>query len=103
MQIKKFDERWSVDEINEYVKSFNILILFEIFNVIKEAKIIIHGKDMNDKQKQKLKELIIVLFGGQVITDSLCIKINDFGVKWYNKFILKKLARVINFKKGKEK
>ena len=102
MQIKKFNEPWTNEEIKKYIDTFNVLVLFEVYSAIKEAQIIIHGKNLIDKQKKQLKEFITMLFGGEFITDKLCIRINRFAEKWYNKIILKKHARVINFKKRKK-
>lgn len=96
MQIKKFDEKWDTEEINEYIGIFNILVLFEILPVIREANMLIYGKNLTDTQKLQLKEFITSMFGGQTLTDDLCIKINEFAVKWYNKVILCKRARVLN-------
>jgi len=96
MQIKKFYEHWSGEEINSYIDEFNILVLFQTQSSSIEARIVIYGK-LSDTQKEQLLERITTLFGGMNLSDSLCNKINEYAEKWYNKFVLKRQARVLNF------
>lgn len=97
---KEFYQHWTEQEINEYTDQFSILVLFVVDDVRKEAQIVVHG-NLTNEQKDQLTIIITTLFGGTTISRSLCDKINEFAEKWYNKFILKKKARVINFRKEK--
>ena len=97
---KKFYHTWTDEEIKEYTDQFNVLVLFVVQLGSNEAKICIYG-NLDDSQKDKLMENIVTMFGGTQLSDPLCGKINEYAEKWYNKFILKKKARVINYRKGK--
>lgn len=98
---KEFYQQWEEQEIDEYVDQFNILVLFVIDIMLREAQIVIHGK-LTYEQKEQLMIVIITLFGGRQMSKPLCNKINEFSEKWYNKFILKKKARVINFRRERK-
>jgi hypothetical protein len=95
---KEFYQHWSDQEIKDYVKCFNVLVLFVIHASLGEAEIIVHG-NITDEQKRQLTIVITTLFGGSNMDKSLCNKVNEFAEKWYSKIILKKKARVINFRK----
>lgn len=98
---KEYYQEWTDQEIAEYVDTFSILVLFAIDVALKEAQIIVHG-NLSDEQKEQLVIVIATLFGGTNMSKALCNKINEFSEKWYNKVILKKKARVINYKKDKK-
>jgi len=98
--MKEFYQAWTNEEINEYIEQFNVLILFVVSLGSKEAQLEIHG-DLNETQREQLLVLITTMFGGATLSSALCGKINEFAEKWYNKFVLKKKARVINCKKEK--
>lgn len=96
--MRPFHEPWTDEEIKRHVADYNVLVLFDIKNVVREAEIVIHG-NMNKTQKHVLLENIIKLFGGAPLTNALCNKINEYAEKWYNKEVLKRKARVINIKR----
>lgn len=98
--MKRFDVKWSKEEIDEWVDIYNVLVLFEEW-VGREAKVVIHGK-IDATNQMKLAEAIVRYFGGTHMTPSVCRKVNEFSQKWYNKNILNKKARVLN-SKGKKK
>lgn len=98
MNFKEFYEEWDEQEINEYIDQFGILVLFKIHFSTKEAEVEIHG-NITDKHVNQLKAFIAMLFGGASLSKVLCGKINEFAEKWYNKVVLNKKARVINFKR----
>ena len=97
---KEYYQVWDAQEIDDYLKNFNILILFVVDVGRKEADLDIYGNLDND-QTEQLRSLIATLFGGLQMDKQLCNKINEFAEKWYNKFVLKKKARVINCRKVK--
>lgn len=94
---------WTPDDINKYTKQFKVLILFKShpLSVSREAELIIYG-DFSKKKKELLLMGIISKYGGQNLTSSVCIEINDFAERWHNRYILEKRARVINFKKKRK-
>ncbi len=92
------DEDWKDDAINRYVKQFKVLVLFRVHSVSKEVELIIHG-DFSIKKKKLLLIDIIRKYGGKNLSPNICVEINDFAEKWYNKYVSEKRARVINFKK----
>ena len=96
--MKEFYQAWTQDEIDEHIEQFNVLVLFVVQLGTKEAQLEIHG-NLNDTQRESLMLLITNNFGGHTLSSALCAKINEFAEKWYNKYVLKKKARVINFKK----
>lgn len=102
MHFKEFYEEWDEHEINEYLDQFGILVLFKIHLTSKEAEVVIHG-NITDTQADQLKGFITMLFGGSSLSRPLCSKINEFAEKWHNKIVLKKKARVVNFKKKDNK
>jgi len=91
---------WTDKDINKYIKQFKVLVLFKThpLSASKEAELIIYG-DFNKKKKELLLVSIIHKYGGQNLTPNVCIEINDFAEKLYNKYISEKRSRVINFKK----
>lgn len=93
MQIKSFYGKWTDREIEEYLSAFNILILFE---TIISGQVIRIYADMSDTKKEKLENHITDTFGIPPFSGATCDKINEFAVKWYNKFVLGKTYRVIN-------
>lgn len=98
--MKEFFEPWTDQEKKDYLSANNVLVLFNVDLKRKEAKIEILGK-LTEHQKNVLLEAITNVFGGIKLTSKVCNKINEYADKWYNKFILKKKARVINSgKKG---
>lgn len=97
-KLKEYYQEWTEQEIDEYVDQFSVLVLFVIRAQLKEAEIVVHGK-LTDEQAEQLLLIIATLFGGRSMSKELCGKINEFSEKWYNKFILKRKARVINFRK----
>lgn len=101
MKRKEFYETWTKEEIDEYVDSFGVLVLFKIKPLLKEAELLVYG-NITDEQAKKLENHIGTIFGGTSLTKPMCNKINEFAEKWYRKVILNKRARVINFKKGKK-
>ena len=98
--MKEFYEEWTSEEIEDYIRPFGIVVLFETSLFYNEAKIIIHGKCLNDYCKKILEEKITNKFGGQTLTKEMCDKINQFAERWYNKEILLKKARVVNKRRG---
>ncbi len=96
MNTKEFYEYWNGQEIDEYIRQFSVLVLFQAIQGQKEARLVIYGK-FEDEKKDQLKKQISTLFGGFNLSSQLCNKINEYAEKWYNKFVLKKQARVINF------
>lgn len=94
---KFLNSNWTEQEISDYLSVVGVLVLFEIevnlFN--REAKIIIKG-DFSSWDKSSLKDDITKYFGGKDISDELCIRINEYAEKWYNKKIARRKARVIN-------
>ena len=96
MGIKEFYEYWNGQEIDEYVRQFNVLVLFQAVQGQKEARLVVYGK-IDDEEKDQLKKQILVQFGGFDLSSQLCDRINEYAEKWYNKFVLKRQARVINF------
>lgn len=94
---KFFNTNWSAQDISDYLSAVGILILFEIeinfFN--KEAKVIVHG-DFSLWDKDLVRDEIMKKFGGKDITDEVCILINEYAEKWYNKKIKRRKARVVN-------
>jgi len=101
MLVKEFYKTWTEQEIDEYVDQFGVLVLFIVHTNTKEAELVVHGR-LNEAYKDKLKEKITMMFGGTTLSDPVCNKINEFAEKWYNKFVIKRKARVINCKKGKK-
>lgn len=93
--MKEFFEPWTEKERKEYLETNPVLVLFNVNLNKKEAKIEILGK-LTEHQKNILLEAITTMFGGIKLTSKVCKKINEYANKWYNKFILKKKARVIN-------
>jgi hypothetical protein len=98
--MKEFHEKWEEEDIDEYVKAYGVLVLFEQEAFGNDAKIVIYGSYILELHKRELELLIIEKFAGQHLTEAMCWKINDFAEKWYNKEILFKKARVVN-KQGK--
>ena len=86
--MKSFKEKWSYDEINEYVKQFNILILFEIHELFNEVTVIPHGNFSDDNAKVLLIK-ISDKYGGKLINKKMCIKINEFAGHLTNHIIVK--------------
>ena len=99
--MKEFFEAWTHEEIDEYLQDFNVLILFKADIYATNVKIDVYG-NLTDDQRDKLKHSIMNTFGGALLNESLCNKINEFAQKWYNKNVLNKRSRVINFKKDKK-
>lgn len=99
--MKAFDEKWEQREIDEWLDTYNVLVLFETQWVVRDAKIIIHGK-MDTTNKLRLASDVAKYFGGISLTYPVAAKVNEYAQKWYNKHILKKKARVLN-SKGKKK
>lgn len=98
MRFKEFYETWTDKEILDYIGQFGILVLFRIHNTTKEAEVVIHGR-ITETQSDQLKGFISLLFGGSSLSSLLCVKINEFAEKWYNKYVLNRKARVINYKR----
>jgi len=98
--MKNFYEKWSEDEIREYVGKYHILILFAIYVATREAKLKIYG-NINDKQKGLLKTCILGKFGGKDVTEDLTIRINEYAEEWYENYIVSRKIRVLNFGRGK--
>jgi hypothetical protein len=99
MKIKSFYDAWEQREIDEYLKIFNVLVLFSKNNTY-TCKIKIYG-DMTESKKEQLENKIAGIFGAHDITDAVCDKINEFASKWYSKVILNKTYRIINKRGGK--
>ena len=97
MSTKEFYEEWTDDEIDEYLNQFGVLVLFKIHADVGEAELIVHGA-ITDTQAEQLKGFITLLFGGVVLSNALCGKINEFAEKWHNKHVLNKKARVVNYR-----
>lgn len=100
--MKNFYEKWNDEEISEYIDQFNVLILFEIHRIFNEVEVIVYG-DFSNARKELLLLGVTSRFGGKKINSKICAEINEFAEKWYNKYVSKKTARVINFKKKQEK
>lgn len=100
MAIKSFRDTWTKDEIAEYVRDYNILVLFEEDWPSREAIIVIHSK-ISAAKKDGLREKIIAIFGGRALTDQICDKVNEYAVKWFNKVILQRKSRVVNSRSGR--
>lgn len=96
--MKEFYDKWSDQEIEEYLEASNVLVLFETNHSTKTAELKIHGK-MTDHQRMAMLENILNVFGGAKLAASVCAKINEYAEKWYNKNVLKRKARVININK----
>lgn len=95
---KAFDEAWTSEEIGEYLDLYGILVLFHIDPFL-TANVTVYGHNLDAYQKE-IHELINNYFAGATINKSLGKKINEFAIKWYNKHVLKKKARVVNFKRS---
>ena len=98
--MKTFEEKWSDKEIIKYIDQFNVLILFKAHKIFNEVEMLVYG-DFSDSKKELLLLSISMKFGGKKMTTKICVEINEFAEKWYNKFVSKKISRVINFKKKK--
>lgn len=96
--MKNFAEQWTKKEIDEWLDIYNVLVLFKPHWSTKTAEITIYGK-MDTALKIKLVEDIAKTFGGAHMTKKVCNKVNEFAEKWYNKYVLKRRARVINTRK----
>lgn len=94
--MKQFYEQWDDSEIESYVKTYKVLVLFGINGSAGEADINIHG-ELSEDQKFLLKVSIISFFGGKSLSSKLCSEINDFAIKWYRSNIKKPdSVRVLN-------
>ena len=98
---KSFLEKWTQKEIDEYVDAHGILVLFSVDKATMLAYPAVYGLDTNE-DREKIIVLVMSLFASTNLNQTVCIKINELAKKWYNKNILKKKARVINFKKEKK-
>lgn len=95
-----FYNEWTDEEVQEYLEKHKVLVLFE--NHPNEyTTMVIHG-DLDEKQKDKLKENILRIFISSLITPTVCEKINEYAIKWCNKYIFNRRTRVINGNKGKK-
>ena len=98
--MKKFYEKWDSEEIDDHLRVCPILILFKIHVNLGEAEIVVHG-NLSQKQEILLKVCIVGEFGGDKMSEKLCITINEYAEKWYNRFVKPQKIRVLNFaKKG---
>lgn len=95
---RAFDETWAPEEIEEYLDQHGILVLFHI-DLFFRTNVTVYGRNLDAYQKE-IHELINNYFAGASINKSLGKKINEFAIKWYNKHVLKKKARVVNFKRS---
>ena len=96
--MKKFYDTWSTKEVNIYLETKPLLVVFKIHKSIKEAELVIYGK-LNVQQELVLKVCILTKFGGKLLSSSVCKDINEYAVKWYNLNVAPQKIRVINFKK----
>lgn len=97
--MKPFYDTWTQDEIDEYVRAFNIVVLFDIRNTTsKIAGLKVYG-NVTLTQRDALLDKISHTFSGVYLSDAVCNKINEFAEKWYNKEVLRRRARVINIKR----
>lgn len=94
--MRNFYEEWSNNEINDYIDQNPVLVLFKIHLGINEAELIIHGK-LNEEQKMLLKTRIAKKFGGKMISEDMCIRINEYAEMWYNDISAPQKIRVLNF------
>jgi hypothetical protein len=99
--VKKFYEKWDDDEINDFLVDTPVLVLFKIHLGINEAELVIHG-DLDEENKMLLKIHITEEFGGQNMSEEMCVKINEYAEMWYNDYILAPKIRVLNFNKGRK-
>ena len=99
MQIKKFYEPWTPAEVDDYLKIFNILVLFEPSAVAGQTVLRVYG-NISEKRKAQLTEKILLMFGGKIVTEILCDKANEYAHKWYKKVVIGN-KRVINIRRKK--
>ena len=96
--MRSYLESWPEDEITEYLNNHGVLVLFIVDKTVNLAYPVVHGLTDNES-RETLVMLIMGLFASTNLNQSICVKINELAEKWYNKNILKKKSRVINFKK----
>ena len=94
---KEFYDSWTTEEVDDYLKEFNILILFKVHLLYNEAEVLIHA-DIADDKKDLLRGKISMLFGGDTLSRDLCLRVNEYAERWYSRNILNKKAMVINFR-----
>jgi hypothetical protein len=95
---------WTKLQIDEHLKMFGVLVLFALESTFfgPEIKLVVYGDKISEFDKMVIKEEISDYYGGDPITTKVCVLINELALRWYNKNILKKKARVVNKKKVKE-
>lgn len=96
--MKEFFEEWAQSEIDDYLRTCPILVLFRIHTSSKSAEILIYGR-LNESQKFALKTAIASMFGGNPLSKGACDRINEFAEKWYERNVMTIRTRVINIKK----
>jgi hypothetical protein len=96
--MKEFYDEWTQGEIDDYLRTCPILVLFRIHTSSSSAEILIYGK-LNEAQKFALKSAIVSMFGGNSLSKSACDRINEFAEKWHDRNVKTIKSRVINIKK----
>ena len=96
-------DKWTKDEINEYIKIHNVLVLFILpKSQVGEAELSIHG-EIDEKEKLLLKIFITKQFGGKNMSEDLVIMINEYASTWYSQYIVPGPIRLLNFAKKKRR
>lgn len=98
MTMREFYDEWTQAEIDNYLRTCPVLVLFKIHRASKTAELIIHGR-LTESQRFSLKSAITSMFGGNPLSKGACDRINEFSEKWYNKNIKGVKARVINIRR----
>jgi len=96
--MREFYDEWTDGEVDDYLRTCPVLVLFRVHTSSKSAELIIYGR-MNEAQKFALKTAIVSMFGGNALSKGSCDKINEFAEKWYNRNVRTIKTRVINIKK----
>lgn len=99
--IKKFNQFWFKEEIDDYLTKFNVLVIIQTkYGFLSgSADIRVYSTKLGRISRSLLKQEILREFSGCPFTDALCDLINAFAEKWYANNTQKKVW-VINARKG---
>ena len=100
--MKEFYDEWTQAEIDDYLRTCSIIVLFRVHTSSKSAELLIYGR-MNEAQKFALKTAIVSMFGGNPLSKGAVDRINEFAEKWYDRNVKTIRTRVINIKKKNRK
>ena len=96
--MKKFYDKWSPAEIDDYTSQFKVLILFNVVTLYDEVEVVIHGNFKTSKKKAMLIS-IITKYGGRKLSDAICAEINEYAERWFNRNVSTESSRIVNFGK----